>query len=354
MSKIKDLRNNPDNSANMVDFISLLCPENKESKYVPLFLKFMKETTSFDDHIEHIIKTISENYDIPREKVTKFTSLQLVICYLFYQQMFNETDLKRFQKFCDYNEKNMIPNNDLTKYKSFTDIKNSVDLAEIKMAEKEMEKSIKSIHRDDEWIVLRPLTYQSSKKYGWNTKWCTSSEDTNDQFMSYSRRGILIYTINTKTGLKVACFKELGSDLLTLTSTPEFSFWNQVDHRIDSIQSGLPQEILNIILSEVEVNPISNKELAEKMDIPNINGNDGEKMKTYDRPRLLDDMRNELTQQPDGLDFEIDDYPSDSMPMEPAPHSEDVTWINNTHNLVVREGFPNEIPSEINWGNGIN
>ena len=352
MSKIKNLRNNPDNSVNVVDFISLLCPETKESKYVPLFLKFMKETSSFDNYMEDTIKNISKNYDIPREKVTKFTSLQLVICYLFYQQMFNEIDLKRFQKFCEYNEKNMIPNNDLTKYKSFTDIKNSVDLVEIKMAEKEMEKYIKNIHRDDEWIVLRPLTYQSSKKYGWNTKWCTSSEDTNDQFISYSRRGILIYTINTKTGLKVACFKELASDLIS--GTLEFSFWNQVDHRIDSIQSGLPHEILNIILNEVQVNPISNKELAEKMDISNINGDDGKKINDFDRRRLLVDMMNEPTQQPDGLDFEIDDHPSDSMPMEPAPHSENVNWINNTHNLVVREGFPNDIPSEINWGNGVN
>jgi hypothetical protein len=349
MSKIKDLRNNPDNSANIVDFISLLCPENKESKYVPLFLKFMKETTSFDNYMEDIIRTISENYGIPREKVTKFTPLQLVICYLFYQQMFNETDLKRFQKFCDYNEKNMIPNNDLTKYKSFTDIKNSVDLAEIKMAEKEMEKSIKSIHRDDEWIVLRPLTYQSSKKYGWNTKWCTSSEDTNDQFINYSRRGILIYTINTKTGLKVACFKELNSDFnleSNFTNTPEFSFWNQVDHRIDSIQSGLPQEILNIILNEVQVNPISNKELAEKMDIPNINDDEGKKMKTLDRTRLLVDMMNEPTQQPNGLDIEIDDYPSDSVPMEPIPESEPVNWVNNTHNIMVRD----DVSPQINWG----
>ena len=142
MSKIKDLRNNPDNLINIVDFVSIMCPKEKESKYVPLFLKFMKDTTSFNRYTSEVIDHMVNNYDVPRERLTNFTSFQLVICYLFYNQMFDSNDLRKFKKFCEYNEKNMIPNNDLTKYKSFSDIRNSVDLAEMKIIEKEMEKSI--------------------------------------------------------------------------------------------------------------------------------------------------------------------------------------------------------------------
>lgn len=275
MSKIKDLRNNPDNLVNIVDFVSIMCPKDKESKYVPLFLKFMKETSSFNRYTSEVIDHMVNQYNVPREKLTKFTSFQLVLCYLFYNQMFDSNDLVKFQKFCEYNEKNMIPNNDLTKYKSFSDIRNSVDLAEMKIIEKEMEKSIKTIYRDDEWIILRPLTYLSSKKYGANTKWCTASEDTSDQFFRYSRNGILIYVINVKTGLKVACYKESSENSLN----PEFSFWNQTDNRIDSIQSGLPQIILMKILDETLKNPITNNDLAIKMAIIDSNNNDYEKRK---------------------------------------------------------------------------
>lgn len=338
MSKIKDLRNNPDNLVNVVDFISLLCPDNKESKYAPLFLKFMKETSNFNDYIDDVIKTFSSNYNIPREKLTKFTSLQLIICYLFYQQMFNESDLKKFQKFCEYNEKNMIPDNDLTKFKSFADIKNSVDLADMRMVEKELEKSIKNIYRDDEWVILRPLTYQSSKKYGANTKWCTSSEDTNEQFINYSRRGILIYTINIKTGLKVACFKEEPSH----GNSPEFSFWNQTDQRIDSLQSGLPQIILMKILDETLKNPITNKELAEKMKIPNINGDDSRKKALM---ALVEGPADEEAYVRTEIGVDMDDFPLEPVPVqETITNFNDITWNNETNNIVLGNGT-----TTINW-----
>jgi hypothetical protein len=60
--------------------------------------------------------------------------------------------------------------------------------------------------------------------------------------------------INKKTGLKVACFKSLDEE-------HEFSFWNQEDIRIDSIESGLPLFIIDIIRDEITNNPVSNMSL---------------------------------------------------------------------------------------------
>jgi hypothetical protein len=65
--------------------------------------------------------------------------------------------------------------------------------------------------------------------------------------------------INKVTGLKVACFKSLDGE-------PEFSFWNQVDTRIDSIESGLPLFIIDVIRDEVTNNPIPNISLLSNED----------------------------------------------------------------------------------------
>jgi hypothetical protein len=107
--------------------------------------------------------------------------------------------------------------------------------------------------------VIRPLTYHSSLKYGASTKWCTVSDKNPDYFLRYTKRGILLYMINKVTGLKVACFKSLDSE-------PEFSFWNQVDTRIDSLESGLPLFIIDVIRDEVTNSPITNMSLLSDED----------------------------------------------------------------------------------------
>jgi hypothetical protein len=51
-----------------------------------------------------------------------------------------------------------------------------------------------------------------------------------------------------------------------LDSEPEFSFWNQTDIRIDSIESGLPLFIIDVIRDEVKSNPIPNISLLSDAD----------------------------------------------------------------------------------------
>jgi hypothetical protein len=101
------------------------------------------------------------------------------------------------------------------------------------------------MYEDDEWLVLRPLTRESSVKYGAGTKWCTASTNEEYQFYRYTRRGILIYTINKKTGQKVAAFKNTDP-----YDEPELSFWNEVDTRIDSYEAELPELIMKLIFNE--------------------------------------------------------------------------------------------------------
>jgi hypothetical protein len=120
-----------------------------------------------------------------------------------------------------------------------------MSLAQLKLIDKEMEKQIQKLYENNEWLVIKPLSFLASKKYGASTKWCTTQDNNPEYYLKYSRRGILIYCMNKITGDKVAAFKSLDT-----TYDRETSFWNLVDQRIDSLESGLPIEVMNVIRDE--------------------------------------------------------------------------------------------------------
>jgi hypothetical protein len=213
----------------------------------------MKKTKNFDNYIVDIKEMFTKRLNISSSKLEKFTNFQIFLMWDFLET-FDIDDLVEYQKFCDFNERGLIQSNDLSKYSSFDEILSVTSIAELKSQEKELEKQIKVIYTNEEWTVIRPLTGNSSMKYGSGTKWCTASTKNPDYFFRYSKRGILLYMINKKTGLKVACFKSLDEE-------HEFSFWNQEDIRIDSIESGLPLFIIDIIRDEITNNPVSNMSL---------------------------------------------------------------------------------------------
>jgi len=256
MSRIKDLKTNPEHNINVIDIISLITP-TKKSKYIEMLIKMMKNTTNLNQYNEEIISNFNTSFNIDKNEFNSIPSFHLAFYYKFLDTMFSLSDLKEYQKFCEFNERGLIEQNDLTKYTSFEDMSTQVNLAEMKADIKEMESQIHKIYETEEWLVLRPLTYKSSLKYGANTKWCTASQSNYDYFKKYSNNGILLYMINKKTGLKVACYKELALN-------GEFSFWNQKDTRIDSMQSELPNDVLFSIKNEIETNPRSNLSFLSK------------------------------------------------------------------------------------------
>jgi hypothetical protein len=121
-------------------------------------------------------------------------------------------------------------------------MESQVSLAELKLVSKELQAQTEVLYDSDEWLVLKPLSFEASLKYGATTKWCTAMKHDPDYFSRYSRRGILIYCINRSTGNKVAAFKNLNTDY-----EYETSFWDVKDIRIDSMEANLPSHILDII-----------------------------------------------------------------------------------------------------------
>lgn len=242
MSRIKQIKNSSVNNISLFDLISVLVP-NKKDKYTETLLRIMKKTHGIDTYLVEIKERLVSELDVNPVDLIGLNMMELIILHRMLD-MFNYSDLKSFRKFCDFNERGLIKQNDLGLYNNFDEILESLSIAEAAVDFKGLEKQIKILFEDDEWIMVRPLTFLSSKKYGSNTKWCTTTENNPQYFLKYSTKGVLIYSINKKTGYKVASFYSLHKD------EPEFSFWNQKDERIDSLDTELTFELTKIILNE--------------------------------------------------------------------------------------------------------
>jgi hypothetical protein len=246
MSRIKELRTNEDYNLNIVSILEMFSPEGK-SKYTETLLRMMKNTPNLKEHTKEIKLVLLEKFPfMEKSKLDLMSDVQLMLMYKFIDGFFNLEDLQKYRKFCEYNERNLIEENDLTKYKSFDQMIAAMGVAEMKSEEKELETQVIKIHEDSEWLLIRPLTFKSSCKYGANTKWCTTTEHNQEYFNKYNSRGVLIYCINKKNGYKVAAFYSLDKN------EPEFSYWNQKDTRIDSTDSQLPLELIGFIRDYVK------------------------------------------------------------------------------------------------------
>ena len=232
MSKIDDLRKtNPAFNLTMFDILSNAF---EKSKYVDLFLRLHKERYHKNIDVEgEFDRYFVENGFGSVLRIADFNHYDKFILYRFLQN-WDGDQVKIVNKFKELNERNLIEQNDVSKYKSFSELENQVSIAELRLIDKQLEKQIIKIHEDDRWLMIKPLSWEASKKYGANTKWCTTSQDTEDYFYKYSSNGVLIYIIDKKTGYKVACHNHKDEGL---------SFWDQKDQRVDSMLTLLTEDI---------------------------------------------------------------------------------------------------------------
>jgi hypothetical protein len=241
MSTIKKLTKDPNYTLNIIDLFKMFSPDGK-TKYVDMFLRLMNNTPDYKNHVKEVKANLLDKFPfLTKEQLDEFGDFEIVFYSKFIESMFTWDDFKNFRKFCEYNERGLIEQNDVSRYKTFDEIISQLQVAEIKVSEKEMEKQIIKLFEDSEWLILRPLSFEASKKYGANTKWCTTQENNPDYFFKYAKKGVLVYCINKKNGYKVASFNSLDKN------DPEFSWWNQKDSRIDSLQAEITTQIRELI-----------------------------------------------------------------------------------------------------------
>ena len=162
--------------------------------------------------------------------------------------------LTTIKDFIRYMDKNLIQNKDVTSYSTIDDLRGAITMASMKEFNKDLEGQIIKEFEDEKWLIVRPLTFQASSKYGATTRWCTTSKQDKHYFEKYWGRGILVYFINKQSGYKFAGYKALKSD-------DEFSFWNAEDHRVDylSVES---DDYLYSIVRQIFKSNKTNKELC--------------------------------------------------------------------------------------------
>lgn len=209
MSKIETLkRQNPDLNVNLIDFIAQVDPSNT-NKYLSFLIKMLKENSS------------NSNLNI-------------------LQHIFGEDNIVALKKFEEHSVANRIKNKDIGLYTSFKQIKDEVAEADEIVRLKEIEKQTKVLFTSNEWLMLIPLSFEASKVYGANTRWCTTQKQHWDRYIS---RYKLIYIINKTKNEKWAI--SISKDL------KEIQGWLANDDEVSPLGIPIPSNLYEIIHQEI-------------------------------------------------------------------------------------------------------
>jgi hypothetical protein len=138
------------------------------------------------------------------------------------------------------------------------EIMSAVSLSEIKLLEKELENEVVKEFEDEKWLLVRPLSFQSSLRYGSSTKWCTTFKREKDYFFKYFYKGSLVYFINKETGYKVAFYGECSHKLV------DISFWNQQDNRCDFFEVDIDEYLFPEIKRIITTNRTNASYLSQE------------------------------------------------------------------------------------------
>ena len=262
MSRIDELKKqHPLYALSAIDIYKMMSP-NQSNKYVEMLIKLDKSiaTDSYyqSDRYRNEMIACMVDWGLDYNYLETFDIETLRFVFNSMNHLTSDGKIKIFTKFASYNERKLIENNDVTTYSSWEELEQAVALADVKSLDKKLEKEIKKVYEDDEWLSLRPLSLEASMKYGANTKWCTTTQ-SGQYYARYSARGILIYNINKKTGYKVACFKNLDQAF-----DNEFSWWDVTDKKIEVLDSEAPSAVLEAIRNEIKNTSVANQLLMTK------------------------------------------------------------------------------------------
>jgi len=271
MGRLKEIRENSPEWMKMsiIDLAELMDP-TLHNKYLQMIVNLLK--SKMEDSIERIkkddeIKAYSREFhhrlthftdefveSIPLEKLISYTRLLDI-------SPFSYNDFKDISEFINRHMNNKFFGVDVNQIKTIKEIQSHNSIASIKEIEKEMENQVVVVFDNENWLAVRPITHESSLKYGATTKWCTASRDSYYHFFRYSESGKLVYVINKKTGEKTAMFAGYSPQ----GNGYEISFWNQVDDRVDSLMTDLDHEIMTVLRNIIKDDSGTNKELNPQM-----------------------------------------------------------------------------------------
>ena len=294
MSRIDELKKQyPHLNITLLDFLRMI-DKTKTGKYLPLICKVLESRGAYEEDNERYRDDLIERLEEFGVSANGMSFKEIVALYHL-SDFFRNESVDIVNSFMDYMERNLIDNKDVLTYKNLDDVRNAVSLASMKEYTKELENQIIKEYEDATWLALRPLTFESSVKYGASTKWCTTYSREKEYFAKYWDKGVLIYFINKKTGYKFAFYKETYSK-------NEMSFWTAEDIRVDFLQLEVDEYFIptmrNLVKSDKTNSSFCSPELLSEVkkecnyeSYLSILNNDIYPIEIVDRPVIDEDIR---------------------------------------------------------------
>jgi hypothetical protein len=245
----------------LIDVLEMIDPSNT-NKFLPMLTNIVdssfknrvgnwkEDTIEFIHRIETISPHLKGAFDV--------SDPSLVYSFWALLERIPNNELDSLVDFIELYEKHQIPGVDINQIKTLNEIESVVNLINIKNIGKEFSKQTYVDLDTEKWLVIRPLTYESSLKYGAHTKWCTAAKNNPYQFFRYTEHGVLVYCINKETGYKLAfhMFRD-GNKFY------DISFWNSIDERIDSLSAEIDFDVYQLIKNiYTSLETKTNKELG--------------------------------------------------------------------------------------------
>jgi hypothetical protein len=235
--ELKELNKNLE--INVVDLISKLDP-TKTGKYTKFLIDrlnvFLEDLKKENDYVLKSSEEETTNlFKTPETKVEDIFHRHLLNCLV---DIFGYHNMEILYQFENHLKNNRIglENRDINNYDSWDQLGNAVSMAEIKLKGKKLKKEVLTVLDNEDWLIIRPLTFESSITYGSNTRWCTASKNNREYFYRYSRNGVLCYLFNKKSGDRYGIYYS--------TQDSEFSIWTVQDRRVDTLETNIPFDVI--------------------------------------------------------------------------------------------------------------
>ena len=193
-------------------------------------LASMDPTDSYK-YLEFLVKKLKDYYQEEKDQLGLHIAIDLIGTE-------NTKTLNEYERHC---KAKRVQRNDITKIETWKEMEYEVKLAEKIEEQKKIEKQVHKILDNDDFTILVPLSYESCKLYGSNTKWCITQEN---HWKGYSSKYIILFVIDKKTNKKIAISRRIGEKIIDA--------WDEEDVQISPLLLNLPHQIMDVIVENIQ------------------------------------------------------------------------------------------------------
>lgn len=236
IKKIK--KENNSINISLVDLMGKL--DNSETKkYTQFLVKILKK--NFDNEQDFLVRD-SSHRERKIDQVLNNSTFDGWITRKILTNLYGWDEVDSFINFCEFMERGLTNEKDISKYDSWEMVTSEVFQAKNRNLFKMAKKEVKVVYEDDQYMCIKPLTYAASVSYGYQTRWCTASVQEPSYFYNHSKDGVLVYLIDKINNVKFGFYH----------NSYQIQIYNQKDDRVDSMETGIPIELLHKLIGEMK------------------------------------------------------------------------------------------------------